>query len=53
MRSMDAVENYDNEVGGGAARRVITIKVQATLPEDYEVVVDVPDDAGKIEAAAE
>jgi hypothetical protein len=50
----NATENYDNEVGGGAARRVITIRANVALPEEPEVVVDVPDMAGqKIEATAE
>jgi hypothetical protein len=48
-----AVENYDNEVGGGATRRVINLKVNVTLPEDGEVSVNVPDTAGeKITAEA-
>lgn len=53
-----ALEAYDNDIGGGAARRIVKLVVRATLPEEAEQLsVDVPATAGTTlhptEAAAE
>jgi hypothetical protein len=47
----EATTVYDENVGGGAARRVIYLNVNVSPPKEEVLTVDVADDAGALEAA--
>ena len=42
----EAIENFENQIGGAAGARIITITAMVTPPEVIEMDADVPDEAG-------